>query len=64
MYEISIRPINRYSVTVCRIGEMGKKVEQVAENLTLAQARDIAGAVHARAQADGIDVRELDYRPK
>lgn len=53
MIEVRITPIERYQVTYYS-DETGS--EQVATDLTSKQAENIAGAVHARAEAAGMNV--------
>lgn len=53
MIEVRISPVERYQVTYYS-EETGS--EQVASDLTLKQAENIAGAVHARAEAAGMHV--------
>lgn len=64
MNEIRIIPIKRYAVLRHYEYEDGRAgCESIAENLTLEQAQNIAGAVHARAEAAGMAVEPLNLEP-
>ncbi|MGJ8525191.1 hypothetical protein LMG33818_000899 [Halomonadaceae bacterium LMG 33818] len=57
--EVRVVPMERYQVT--RSTDQG--IVTVAENLTKAQAEDIASAIHARADAAGKNVLPIVELP-
>ncbi len=63
MNEIRIIPIKRYAVLRHYDNADHAGCESIAENLTLEQAQNIAGAVHARAEAAGLAIAPLNLEP-